>query len=431
MISTAIVVGSGAGGATVARELVRHGVKVKILEAGAPFSPLNRRLLQVYPLARLGFLGTEKTITRFFPHLKTSRLSQDLVMVRGLTTGGSTTISCGNMVRADRGLREIGLDLSAEFKEIENLVGITTIPREKWTPITQQLFDAAFDLNLNPAPTPKALNIEKCISCGLCELGCQEEAKWDARSFLREIVGKGASLHTKNKVKNVIVEGGKVKGVETKTPNGTTKVFGDVVVLAAGGVGTAQILKASGIPTRDGLWIDLVVTLGGISEGAYQLKEAPMAWYAKKENYIISPYPDVLSVWFHKPWRKVPVKNRVGVMVKLADASNGKVLEDGSISKELTSGDIEELEKGLSITQRLMEKAGVGDPFLRGMFNGGHLGGTVPLDPGDVDSMKPQQLPEGLWVADLSLAPSSQGMPTMLLASALALRVARKMLEVC
>ncbi len=44
--------------------------------------------------------------------------------------------------------------------------------------------------------------------------------------------------------------------------------------------------------------------------------------------------------------------------------------------------------------------------------------------------MKPSWLPDGLWVADLSLAPRSQGLPTILLTSALALRVARKIAEV-
>jgi len=39
--------------------------------------------------------------------------------------------------------------------------------------------------------------------------------------------------------------------------------------------------------------------------------------------------------------------------------------------------------------------------------------------------MRPSWLPDGLWVADLSLVPRSQGLPTMLLTAAVALRVAR------
>lgn len=57
------------------------------------------------------------------------------------------------------------------------------------------------------------------------------------------------------------------------------------------------------------------------------------------------------------------------------------------------------------------------------MYNGRHLGGTVPLKKEDISSMKPKGLPEGLWIADLSLVPYSQGLPTMMLTSALAMRV--------
>ena len=53
----------------------------------------------------------------------------------------------------------------------------------------------------------------------------------------------------------------------------------------------------------------------------------------------------------------------------------------------------------------------------------------MPLEKSDVPEMKPHNLPDGLWVGDLSLAPRSQGMPTILLAAALGLRVARKILE--
>ena len=97
------------------------------------------------------------------------------------------------------------------------------------------------------------------------------------------------------------------------------------MVLAAGGVGTAQILKASGINAENKLWVDIVLTLGGVSKGAKQLNEAPMTWYTKHEGFILSPYLDILSHYFHKPWRNVSLNDRVGIMVKLADIENGTV----------------------------------------------------------------------------------------------------------
>jgi choline dehydrogenase-like flavoprotein len=43
--------------------------------------------------------------------------------------------------------------------------------------------------------------------------------------------------------------------------------------------------------------------------------------------------------------------------------------------------------------------------------------------------MHPSSLPQDLWVADLSLLPRSQGLPTMLTAAALSVRVARNIAE--
>jgi choline dehydrogenase-like flavoprotein len=76
-----------------------------------------------------------------------------------------------------------------------------------------------------------------------------------------------------------------------------------------------------------------------------------------------------------------------------------------------------------------MEASGVSGPFVDGMIHGGHLGGTVPLTKDDVATMHPSWLPRDLWVADLALMPRSQGLPTMLTAAALSLRVARKIVE--
>ena len=421
----AIVVGTGAGGATAARELAAKGFEVIILEAGKEFKPFRRLLSVAGPLRRMGLLGNEKNITRLFPPMDTIRSSDDLVLVRGMATGGSTVLSCGNMVRADHGLKEIGLDLTPEFERIEKDIGVKEFPRERWQPVTEKMFEAAEKLGLEPKATPKAVDSIKCVSCGLCELGCTAGARWDSRRFLNDAVADGAKLYTSSPVKKVIIENNEVKGVIA----GSKSIKADVVVLAAGGVGTAQILKASGLPAKDNLWVDIVLTLGGVLKGANQIKEPPMVWYTKHEDYILSPYLDILSHWFHKPWRNVSIEDRVGVMVKLADIEEGAVFADGKVQKTIKKEDHLRLEGAIGEAKKIMESAGVSGPYINGVHNGGHLGGTVPLTKNDVDSMKPSWLPEGLWAADLSLAPRSQGLPTILLASAMALKVAGKISE--
>lgn len=425
----AIVVGSGAGGATIARELSRNGMEVIILEAGGDFKPFTRRLSWSEPLRKIGLMGNEKTITRLFPYLETTRSSKELVLVRGRGTGGSTVLSCGNMVRADQGIKEIGLDLESEFKELEDLIGVKEFPYQRWRPLTQKMFKSAEKMGLNPHATPKAMDAAKCVSCGLCELGCASDSRWDSRRFLEDALKHGAILKTKSPVKKLLLVKGKVKGVEIRSGISSQKLKADLVVLSAGGIGTAQILKASGLPAKDNLWVDIVITLGGIFSGAKMIKEPPMAWYSQQKDYIISPYVDILSHWFHKPWKNVSLNDRVGMMVKLADLEEGSVFEDGKVQKEISYDDKQKMNAAIAQVQKIMENSGVSGPYVQGMYNGGHLGGTVPLKKSDVGEMIPNYLPEGLWVGDLSLAPRSQGMPTILLAAALGLKVARKILE--
>jgi choline dehydrogenase-like flavoprotein len=424
----AIVVGSGAGGATAARELSAQGAQVLLLEAGMPFKPFRKSLNWATPLRGAGLLGDERTIGLLFPPLQTVRASDDLVLVRGLTTGGCTSISCGNLVRATAGLAEIGLDLAAEFGELEALLQRQIIPRERWRPVTTRLFRAAETLGLDPLPTPKAVDMERCVSCGLCELGCATGARWDARRFLDDLCAQGGTVQTGAAVEQVLVEGGRARGVLVARGRSLERMEADVVVLAAGGLGTPRILRASRLPAHDGLWVDIVLTLGGQLEGAQQLREPPMAWYAQRDGYILSPYVDILSHWFHAPWRGVPLERRVGLMVKLADAADGSVAADGTVRKAVSAHDRERLREAVAMAQQVLQVAGVGGPYVPGMLNGGHLGGTVPLRPEDVPGMRPTGLPEGLWVADLSLLPRSQGLPTILTTAALALRVARRIL---
>jgi choline dehydrogenase-like flavoprotein len=425
----AVVVGSGVGGATVARKLAQNGYEVTLLEAGKPFSALSHKVSWLSSLRGSFLLKDENSIKRVFPHYGVTRASSDLVIFRGLTEGGCTSIACGNMIRAEYGLEEIGLDLSLEFEEIEKSLSITSIPRVRWRPITAQMYDKAQQLGYVPKPTPKAVDVGKCIGCGYCELGCITNAKWDSRRVYNDYLGKGITLQTNARVSKVLMEGNSAFGIEVVHGASTETYHADVVVLAAGGVGTAQILKASNIAAKDSLWVDIVLTVGGVLKGAKMLNEPPMAWYIKQDNYILAPYFDILSYWFHKPWRNVAAEDRVGMMIKLADTENGAVSVDGIVTKSLTHTDIDGLERAKVEAGRIMEASGVLGPFVDGMVHGGHLGGTVPLTRSNVVSMHPEMLPEGLWVADLSLMPRSQGLPAMLTTAALALRVSKKIVE--
>jgi choline dehydrogenase-like flavoprotein len=422
----AIVVGTGAGGATAAQELANQGFEVKMVEAGKPFKPLTHKISLLSFLRGSWLIRDESSIKRVFPYYKTARSGEDLVIFRGVAEGGSTTVACGSMVRAETGLKKIGLDLTPEYEELEKRLNIRPVPREKWRPLSRWMFDRAKELGYDPQPTPKAWKNGKCVGCGYCELGCRVGAKWDSREFYKDLLDKHISLRTSARVKKVILENDRAVGVIISNGYSTERIYADIIVLSAGGIGTAQILKATNLPVRDKLWVDVVLTIRGTLKNSNMLQEPPMVWFAKKEHYILSPYFDLLSYWFHNPWKDVSAKDLVGMMIKLADVEQGSVDADGTVAKSLTEVDREHLEDAKSKAKEILEASGVNGPFVDGMVHGGHLGGTVPLSKEDVDSMHPHLLPKNLWVADLSLAPRSQGLPTMLTTSALALRVARR-----
>lgn len=406
-----------------ARELALHGVDVLVLEAGGTSRPFSRLAPWLSPLRHAGVLRPW-VLSRVVAGMEVTRAGTGLLIVRGTGEGGSTLISCGNWVRADRGLAEIGLDLSAEYEELEALVQPMPYPRERWRPTTERLFAAAVELGLDPRPTPKAVDARRCRACGLCELGCATGARWDARRLLADAERVGARIRLRTPAGRVVISGKGVCGVEI---GGSREMIrADVVVLAAGAIGTARILRASGLPVADRLWVDIVLTVGGWVPKARQLAEPPMVWYARRQGYILSPYLDLLSHFVHRPWRKIPLSDRVGLMVKLADEPSGRVDEWGRVAKPLAPAETARLAEASAVARDVLARAGVRGPYEDGVLNGGHLGGTVPLRRDDVAAMRPAELPNGLWIADLSLVPESQGLPTMETTAAIALRVARR-----
>ena len=62
---------------------------------------------------------------------------------------------------------------------------------------------------------------------------------------------------------------------------------------------------------------------------------------------------------------------------------------------------------------------------FRGILNGGHPGGTLPLTHASAATLHDERLPENLYVADSTLFPRALGLPPILTIVALATRVAR------
>ena len=418
----AIVVGSGAGGATVAKEL-QSRFDVTVLEAGKEFHPLALKMPTIELGKKTGLLLDEREMSLFFRTYQI-RKSSEMVLVNGIGLGGSTTVSCGNGLRMDQDLKAIGINLDDEFEEVFREIPVSIMHQKRWHKYTRRLFRICYEMGLDPQPLPKMGNYEKCTSCGRCILGCKNGAKWDSRQFLQVAQDRGAHVETNCRVERVIIKDGRVTGVEAR--HGWTRQFypADWVILAAGGFGTPIILQNSGIACEPHLFVDPVLCLAFKWENALQYKEIEMPFAMQREHYILSPYFDYLSFLFNKAW-KYPAKDTLGIMIKLADSTTGSISKH-EVCKALTALDKERMSEAVKTAKEILLRFGAKeqDMFL-GTLYGGHPGGMLPLTGREAESFHHDRLPENLYVADATLIPESLGNPPILTIVAIAKRISK------
>jgi choline dehydrogenase-like flavoprotein len=422
-VKRAIVVGTGAGGATVAKEL-QGEFEVVMLEAGREFRPFTMNLSFLDKLRKTGLFLDEREIPFLFPTMRIRKAGDNMVLVNGRGTGGTTTIATGNAMRMDGDLRAIGIDLDEEFAEISREIPISTEHQKRWHPITRRLYEICQRMGLEPRPTPKMGDYSRCIRCGRCILGCSQGAKWDTRQFVRKAVENGAQLITDCTVEKVVVSDGLAVGVEAKKGWSRELYPADLVILAAGGLGTPVILQNSGVECERRLFVDPVLCVAAPSNRSMYHLEVAMPFVVQRDHYIVSPYFDYLSFFFHRDWRH-PIGDMVGLMIKLADTPRGSISKR-TLEKELTDADKSRLKQGVEVCRDILREYGAPDEeIFLGTVNAGHPGGMLPLAAGEAASLHHRSLPDNLFVADATLLPDSLGNPPILTIIALAKRISK------
>jgi choline dehydrogenase-like flavoprotein len=418
----AIVVGTGAGGATVAKEL-QGRFEVTVLEAGKEFRPFSHISL-ARSMKKAGLLFDEREIQLVFPAYKIRRAGDGMILVNGSGLGGTTTLCTGNALRMDGHLKALGLDLDAEFDEIEREIPISTAHERRWRKSTRRLFEIFQEMGLDPQPTPKMVDYDRCTGCGRCVLGCPRGAKWDSRRFLDVALAKGAALVSSCRVERVVLERGRAIGVEAR--QGLARRFypADLVVLAAGGLGTPVILGNSGIECDPALFVDPVLCVAANAPDSRQDREIPMPFVSQREGFMLSPYFDYLSYFFNRAWR-APGDDILAVMIKLADSNRGSI-SARKVDKGLTPEDKARLGEGIEVCTEVLTRFGARrEEIFLGTINAGHPGGMLPLTAAERETLHPGRLPPNLYIADATLIPKSLGNPPILTIIALAKRVSK------
>jgi len=417
-----LIVGSGVGGASLAKQLSRSKARRKILivEKGDRFSSKQ-------------FGSQLKASYRFYDKLGLlSRSQEGIIYYRTIMRGGTSVVSCANGVRTlEKELKQLGIDLTGELNEAEKELAINSVPKDFLREGTAAIMKAAKELGVDMVPMPKFINFKKCKSCGNCVLGCHHDAKWSALDYLEDAVGQGVSLVEGIDITKVIISDNRTVGVEgRKRKGGKVKIYANTIVLAAGGIGTPVILQNSGIRAGQKLFLDVFTVVMGATKGAGLVRDVSMAAVSHHEGFILSPFLDcALALLSALPIRHIVKiaqrKRMLGIMVKIKDDSVGKVNKSGRVEKTLTRGDLSKLDRGVEISKKILVRAGA-DPrtIVSAKLRGAHPGGTAAI--GDVVDVNLKTKVDNLYIVDASVFPESPGAPPIVTIIALAKRLAKQ-----
>lgn len=392
-----IVIGSGAGGATVARELTLQGAPVTLIERG-PRPP-------------------DRSASRYY-----ANVDAGVKILRTLCLGGTTVVSGGNALRClEEEIQTRGIDLSRDFDDAERDLGVCILPDSFYGPATRRLMEAADVLGSPMMKMPKFIDPARCRQDGQCAFGCPTDARWSALRFVQEAEGRGARVCTDTPADEILVSGGRVRGVRC----GSRTLHDDEVVLAAGALETPRLLQGIDCPTAP-LFTDTFVTIGGFCPDAGFNTEIPMNAYLVHDRSLVMPHfsRQLADLLTERGWPATP-SDVIGMMIKIRDDDAGGVGD--SIWKSVTPRDAELLSAGAAHAGAILVEAGA-DPrsLVAARLRGTHPSGTARIGISvDTDLQTPV---DGLYVADASVLPEAPGGPPILTIVALAKYAARRIL---
>ena len=247
----AVVVGSGAGGATAAARLRAAGLDVLILEEGA----LHRTETFVTDPATM--------VRRLYRDAGTTVIfgQPPILFAEGRCVGGSTVINGGMTWRTPERVlthweRDLGLDgtgpraMEPYLLEAEGILHAEPNHEDTYGNNTHLFLEGARRLGWPVARAPR--NMRRCVGLNNCALGCPTGAKQAMHvTEIPRALAAGASLVTHARVDRVLFRGRRAIGVRGRLlgddgrPRGRFRARADLVVLAAGARHTPGILKRS------------------------------------------------------------------------------------------------------------------------------------------------------------------------------------------
>ncbi|MBI2890547.1 MAG: GMC family oxidoreductase [Nitrospirae bacterium] len=250
----AVVVGTGAGGAVVAKELAEAGLAVVILEEGR--------------------YHTRKDVTghiwdaqkRFYRDKGfTFSIGNTVVPIpMGRAVGGSTAINTGTCWRTpdwvlERWVKELGLDefapdrLAPYFDRVEQTLPVHTADMKFVGGVGRVIARGCDRMGWSHRPLRR--NAPDCDGAGVCDYGCPTDARRSMNlSYIPLALRSSALLLTEARADRVWLENGRAVGIEAQATGGGPRfrVRARAVVLACGTLLTPVLLLRQKLCNRSG-----------------------------------------------------------------------------------------------------------------------------------------------------------------------------------
>lgn len=356
-----VVIGSGYGGGVAASRLARAGRTVCVLERGKEMLPGE------YP-STLSGLRTEVQLDtelgRYGPKtaLFDIRMNRDLTAVIGCGLGGTSLINANVSLEMDPALfeydgwpRVFSKDvLEPYYQRARAMLEPNTYPTSRPAPNKMQALQTSADrigmpferapINVNFVDKVNSFGVYQpaCNDCGNCVSGCNFGAKNTIlMNYLPDAHNHGASMFTLASVQWVQRDGAQwlvhVTSLHPSIPD--TTVCADVVVLAAGSLGSTEILLRS---QENGLAVSPMLgnkfsTNGDVLAFGYDNEWKQVA--SVKGGMVSAPVygvgaPDVPKEAAHRPGPCITgiVDGRIATRVQ-----DRMIIEEGSIPGALAS----------------------------------------------------------------------------------------------
>jgi len=485
-LADVVVVGSGAGGAVVARELAARGRDVVLVEEGAF---LTGKDFTGNPRAMIDLLYRNRGLTGAFGR-------PTIPIPLGRCVGGTTTINSGTCYRApdyvlDEWAERFGVagareaDLRPYFERVEQELGIRPVPDEIYGRNSRLFERGATALGWAGARIPR--NERGCLGTGVCAFGCPQDAKQAMHvSYVPRAQAAGARLYTRCRVGRVLLSGGKAIGIVGRFVDADEhdrgvelRVLARHVVVACGALLTPALLEKSGVPDPSKLR-GRNLHIHPATRVAALFDEEVRGWEEVPQAYNVHEFTRegiFIQGQFVPPAMEAPVLPGVGsahkaIMARytrlgsfgalISDESAGRVRAGRGrfprVTYQLNARDAQKLARAIGLTAEIFFAAGAREvysgvhsrPVLRGVDDAYALQrAALPASDFEMMAFHPQGTARmgedpraavtdsagrvhgtaGLWVGDASLFPSSCKVNPQITIMALATRLVERLAD--